>query len=144
MRHPWTELYVHLVWATWNRHPLITPALQPRIYAVLHRHAHEIGAEILGVGGMPDHVHVLARFPANLSIATLVQRLKGASSYYAAQLGRGDSPFKWQGGYGAFTLSKRAVPIVRAYIANQEAHHRGGTTYRALERIAPEKQQGTG
>jgi len=135
MRHPWTELYVHLVWATWNRHPLITPALQPRIYAVLHRHAHELGAEILALGGMADHVHVLIRFPATITVATLVQRLKGASSHDAAHVTSGEGGFKWQGGYGAFTLSKRAVPIVRAYIANQEAHHRDGTTFRSLERI---------
>jgi putative transposase len=32
--------------------------------------------------------------------------------------------FCWQKGYGAFTVSKSAVPAVAAYIANQEAHHK--------------------
>ena len=32
--------------------------------------------------------------------------------------------FKWQGAYGAFTVSKSDVPRITAYIANQEAHHR--------------------
>ena len=140
MRHPWTQLYVHLVWSTWNRHPLISRDLQPRIYRVLHHQANSVGAEILAVGGMPDHVHVLIRFPATMAVAQLVQRLKGASSHFAAQVAQENGAFRWQHGYGAFTLSKRAVPVVRAYIANQEAHHRNRTTFHALERTAPPKQ----
>jgi hypothetical protein len=31
--------------------------------------------------------------------------------------------FKWQGAYGAFTVSKDAVGTVAAYISNQNAHH---------------------
>jgi len=30
----------------------------------------------------------------------------------------------WQVGYGAFSVSQSNVPHVKAYIANQEEHHR--------------------
>ena len=32
--------------------------------------------------------------------------------------------FHWQGGYGSFSVSESNVEQVRAYIANQEEHHR--------------------
>ena len=42
-------------------------------------------------------------------------------------------PFRWQGGYGAFTVSKKFVPRVRDYVLNQEQHHRDGTLVPAAE-----------
>jgi len=133
MRHPWTQLYVHLVWSTWKRAPLITPELQPRIYAALHHQASGMGADVIAIGGIEDHVHVVARFPTNVTIATLVGRMKGASSHLVTHVLKHPDAFKWQGAYGAFTLTKRAVPHVRAYVLNQEQHHRDGTLYRELE-----------
>lgn len=32
--------------------------------------------------------------------------------------------FSWQKGYGAFSVGREQIESVRAYIANQEAHHR--------------------
>ena len=59
--------------------------------------------------------------------------MKGASSHLVTHvLGRRNA-FKWQGSYGAFTLSRRGLRFVRDYVLNQEAHHRNGTTNRLLE-----------
>jgi REP element-mobilizing transposase RayT len=134
MRQPWTRLYVHLVWSTWKRAPLITPELQRRIYAGLQHQASQLGADVIAIGGVADHVHVLARFPARVAISDLVKRMKGASSHLVTHVLHHEAAFKWQGGYGAFTLTKRAVPDVRAYVLNQERHHRDGTVLAALER----------
>ena len=130
-RHPCTRMYVHLVWSTWDRAPLITPEIRARIYPMMQRHAVDLGAEVVAIGGIEDHVHVLARFPATLAIAELVRRMKGASSYLATQVM--GQVFRWQGAYGAFTVSQRGLDRVRAYVLNQEAHHRDGTTIGALE-----------
>jgi REP element-mobilizing transposase RayT len=89
---------------------------------------------VIAIGGIEDHVHVLLRFPTTVSIALLVQRLKGASSHFVTHVAKAPNAFKWQGGYGAFTLTKRAVPLVRSYVLNQAEHHRQGTLYRELER----------
>jgi putative transposase len=43
--------------------------------------------------------------------------------------------FKWQGGYGAFPVSTRGVPVVRACVLNQAEHHPPGTLYHHLERV---------
>ncbi|HEY0015371.1 MAG TPA: transposase [Longimicrobium sp.] len=85
-------------------------------------------AEIIAIGGIEDHVHVLLRLPATVAIATLVKQLKGSSSHLANHevLPRG---FKWQGGYSASSVSRRVLPIVRNYVLRQEEHHRDGTIY---------------
>jgi len=133
MRHPRTLLYVHLVWATWERAPLITADIRERVYAVMQHHASQLGAQVIAIGGIEDHVHVLLRFPPTLAISVLVGRMKGASSFLAAQvLGH---PFRWQGAYGAFSLSRADVKRVRAYVLNQEQHHRAGTLSATLERM---------
>jgi putative transposase len=126
-----TRLYAHMVWSTWDRAPLITPVIRDRIYPMMQRHAANLGAQVIAIGGIEDHVHVLARFPSALAISTLVQRMKGASSYLASQV-MGEV-FRWQGSYSAFTVSERGLEHVRAYILNQEAHHRDGSTHPSLE-----------
>ena len=88
MRAPWTELYLHLVWSTWRRHPFITPDLQQRLYGSLAHQASELGADVIAIGGMPDHVHMLVRFPTTIAVSDFVRRLKGASSHLVTHVMR--------------------------------------------------------
>ncbi|HSU14125.1 IS200/IS605 family transposase [Longimicrobium sp.] len=134
MRTPWTEVYLHVVWSTWRRQPFISPELQQRVFGALAHQCMSLDADVIAIGGMPDHVHVLARMPTTISISEFVRRLKGASSHLVTHVLRSPEPFKWQGGYGAFSVSKRHVPVVRDYVQNQEQHHREGTTHLAFER----------
>lgn len=117
MRAPYTQLYLHLVWSTWNRLPLLVPRAQSTAYDSFRAECEQMGAAALAVGGMLDHVHLLVRFPTTVSVAGLVKQVKGASSrLLSLQLADAGRPFKWQGGYGAFTVSRSHVPRVRAYI----------------------------
>jgi REP element-mobilizing transposase RayT len=96
----------------------------------------EHGCAIVAIGGIADHVHLLVRLATTITIARLVAEVKGASSHLMNHEVYGDVAFKWQNGYGAFTISKRAVPIVQAYVLNQKQHHAAGNLYTALERTA--------
>jgi putative transposase len=127
MRAPFTQLYVHLVWATWDRLPLVTPALQPRLYAALAAKCRELGCEPLAIGGIADHVHLLLRLATTVTVATVAKEVKGATSHLMTHEVVPDTFFKWQGAYGAFTVSKGDVPAVRAYIERQAEHHAGAT-----------------
>lgn len=135
MRRPWTQLYVHLVWATWDRAPLLVPALVQPVYACIMEECGKLEAEAIAVGGTDDHVHVLARFPTTLAIAELAKQIKGSSSHLATHRLAFGQPFKWQGAYGAFTISKLEAPAVREYILNQLGHHERGDLLDHLERI---------
>ena len=127
MREPYHQLHVHLIWATWDRLPVLTKERQERVYACIQAECNALKAEVLAIGGVADHVHVLVRIPPTLAISLVVKQIKGASSHLATHEIDPANFFKWQGGYIAFAVSKSLVPTVRAYILNQEAHHRDKT-----------------
>jgi REP element-mobilizing transposase RayT len=134
MRAPFTQLYVHCVWATWDRLPLLAPQLERPVYAAIVDKCKELKCEAIAIGGMPDHVHLLVRLHASLAVADLLHHVKGASSHLVThQLAPGEF-FKWQGAYGAFTIGKADVPRVRAYIERQKEHH-------ASDKVRPEWEQ---
>jgi putative transposase len=124
VRSPFTHLYVHLVWATWDRLPLITGEIERTPYAAIRLEADKLRVEVLELGGVEDHVHVLARLPTTVSVAELAKQLKGSTSHLVTHRLIGVETFKWQGGYGAFSVSKSGVPRVAGYIQNQRAHIR--------------------
>ena len=133
MREPYTQLHVHLVWSTWDRLPTLTGAARQAAYACIKSDCIELKVEMLAIGGTADHVHVLARIPSTVCVADLVKQIKGASSHLLSHTIPDMDGFRWQGGYGAFTVSKALAPKVREYIQHQEEHHRDGTTHRDHE-----------
>ena len=124
MRSPMLRVYVHLVWATHERLPLIDADLEPTIHASLWRRCDRFGAIPLALGGVEDHIHLLLALPATCSLAQLVGDLKGWSSYLANRRSQPRTEFRWQGAYAAFSVGERGIEPVRHYIARQREHHR--------------------
>ena len=78
------------------------------------------------VGGVADHVHLLVGLRATHTLADVLRETKSVSSAWVHE----DvevRPFAWQEGYGAFTVSPSQLENVRAYIQEQEEHHRRRT-----------------
>ena len=126
MRDTYHRLYIHAIWATWDRLPLITPAIEAALYADIGVECDKIKAQLIEIGGIEDHVHVVVRIPPTVSIAELIKQIKGAASHLATHKVPGGDTFKWQGAYAAFTVSEADLPRVRAYVRNQKEHHRTG------------------
>ncbi len=124
-RRPFTQLYCHLVWGTWDRLPLIRPEIEGRLYGAIWAKLRELRCVAIALGGTEDHVHCLCSLPATVSIAYLVQQVKGASSHLMTHEVVGPSEFKWQGSYGAFTVARDALAAVREYVLDQKRHHAG-------------------
>lgn len=139
MRDPFTRLYVHLVWATWDRLPLITPAIQPAIYRCIQAEATRLGCRVGAISGIEDHVHVLVRHPPAVSVSEMVKQMKGVPSRLVQQEVRLGGFFKWQGSYGAFSIAERDVATVRRYVHRQEEHHGTGRLSAILERTMIEE-----
>jgi putative transposase len=134
MRQPFARMYVHLVWAPWDRLPLITPEIEPRIYRCITAEAHRLRAQVLAIGGIDDHVHVLVRYPPSVAISDLVKQMKGVSSRLVHDQIAPGGFFKWQGSYGTFSIAERDVSMVRRYVHRQKEHHRTGRLNATLER----------
>ena len=128
MPKPYLHLHVHLVWSTWDRAPVLTPDLRASVHAAIAAHARKLGCHRVDLGGVADHVHVLASLPATMSVADLVGQLKGVSSHLVNHVLAPALAFRWQGSYGAFTVGQAEYAAVRDYVNDQPAHHGEGTT----------------
>ena len=133
MRGPYTQLYLHMVWATWDRLPLITGIIEPRLYASIAEKCRELKCVPLAIGGTADHVHLLVRLHTTVAVADLVKGVKGSSSHLVTHEITPGEFFKWQGSYGAFTLRKEDIPKVKAYVEAQKEHHAVGNVWEKWE-----------
>lgn len=123
MPHSYTKIWIHAVFGTKNREPLIVASVKAEIHALLRQQVEEMDCKLLAINGMPDHVHLLFLLNPQKSIADIIKQIKGASSHQINQTGLVDGRFAWQTGYGAFSVSESGVEQVQQYIKNQEQHH---------------------
>ena len=129
--------YAHLVWATKNRKPLITTAIEGDIYAYTVSKAAEVGCYVHAINGVEDHVHLVISIPPKHSVAWVVKTLKGASSHFVNySLRPPEFTFQWQRGYGYLTLGESQCPRAIAYVEAQKEHHRQSQTNTWLERYS--------
>lgn len=124
------EIFVHLVWSTWDRAPILDAAVPAWLWPMLGEEARRLGCAWSVAGGVEDHVHLLCAVPTTIAVAHLAQQVKGASARCAAERGVG---LKWQAGYGAFSVSPDHVATVEAYVRAQAMHHATGRELAAWE-----------
>ena len=125
MAKSYTNLIYHLVFSTKDRAPLITPATQTRLYEYIGGIIRNLGGISLGINGVADHVHVLAKLRADKALSDVLRDLKANASGWMHDVFPDSKDFAWQNGYGAFTVSASQVAAVQRYIARQAEHHQG-------------------
>jgi REP element-mobilizing transposase RayT len=134
MRRSKISAYVHIVWATYQRMPLVVPEIEPALFRCIAQEATRLRCDVLAIGGMPDHVHAVVAFPATVTFSQFAKQVKGASSRLAKErLMPAESFFAWQEGYGLFTLSPNHVERAIAYVRNQKEHHAAGHVWAEWE-----------
>ena len=60
-----TNLVAHIIFGTKNRFPVIAETIEPRLYEYMGGIIRGEGSILLAIGGMPDHIHVLAKIRAD-------------------------------------------------------------------------------
>lgn len=134
------HMYAHLVWATYDRQPIITPALEPAIYDCIRQKCKSLGCDALAIGGIEDHVHLVIRQSATVTVAHLVKHVKGSSSHLAANVLAPNLGFRWQGRYGGYSITETQGETVSSYVLNQKERHCTGRLWPALERCEEEDE----
>jgi REP element-mobilizing transposase RayT len=120
-----SSVYLHLVFSTKNREPwLADSALRAELHAFLGGVSKQLDCPPVIVGGVADHVHLLARFGRGVTQSDWVKELKRVSSRWIKEREGHMAGFAWQGGYGVFSVSPSALEDVEKYIRNQEEHYR--------------------
>lgn len=128
------RLHYHLIWSTFQRLPLLDAHRTPPVYRAIQSRATRLGVFIHQIGGIEDHVHVVTSIPPRLAVAECIGQFKGASSHTANAISTDGTAFRWESGYGALSVSERALPMVIRYVANQREHHARGSVIADLER----------
>ncbi len=134
------RLHYHLVWATYQRAPLLTEQVEKEIYGAVIGKARELGVIMHAIGGLEDHIHVVASIPPKIAVADCIRLFKGASSHHVNHQPAAGSNFGWQDGYGALTFGDAAMSDIVAYVRNQKEHHCCKTTRPAFERMSVEDE----
>lgn len=123
MRRNKLEICLHFVWATWDRLPLVTEEIEREVYRCVEQAYHHEQCEVLAVGGMPDHVHLLLLIHNTITVTDLIGHIKGGSSRFVSEKLRPGEWFAWQANYGCFSISRSHRRRLIEYIQNQKQHH---------------------
>jgi REP element-mobilizing transposase RayT len=124
MPQSYTCLHYHLVFSTKHREALITTDIRPRLWEYMGGTIRGMGGIPIQVGGIEDHVHLLVTLCQEPALSAILRELKAAASRWVHDTFPAARDFAWQAGYGAFTVSHSALGAVKAYILNQEEHHK--------------------
>ena len=123
-----SSVYLHLVFSTKERRPFLRDqTIREEMHSILGGISKRLDCPPILVGGVEDHVHLLARHGRTITQADWVKELKRGSSIWIKERDPKRSDFAWQAGYGVFSVSTSNVDAVTDYIARQEEHHRKST-----------------
>ena len=136
-RNIYAEINLHITWHTKQSFPSLTEQIENRVHHYLqHRVLETAGVIFHEIGGTENHIHLAVSVPPTLLISDWVGKLKGASSHYINHEIANRKWLEWQTGYGVVSFGTKDLDWVVGYIRNQKEHHRNGSIYERLERIA--------
>jgi REP element-mobilizing transposase RayT len=127
--------YIHIVFSTKNRQPLIDSSIKTELYAYIGGICKRLECYPIEIGGYNDHVHILCLLSRKITMMKLVEELKSHSSKWIKYKGDEFKNFYWQNGYGGFSVNPTEINIVSKYITEQDKHHQKRTyqdEYRAF------------
>lgn len=127
MSHSNSKIWIHAVFSTKNRHPILRPSTITTVHNELRQQLITTGCYVDSIGGVANHVHLLFLLNPKVSVADILRQIKGGSSHTFNQQGLTKERFAWQTDYSAFSVSEGHLLRVRRYIQNQEEHHRNQT-----------------
>src|SRR5215510_8416037 len=101
-----SRVLVHLVYSTKNRQPILTPAIDPDLYAYQASIFRAMDSPALIINGTADHVHALFQLARTRAICDIVEEVKKSSSKWIKTKGPQFAKFEWQAGYGVFSIGE--------------------------------------
>jgi putative transposase len=124
MPHSLTKFWIHAVWSTKDRSPLLKNEFKMEMIRHIRQKIEEMECPVRIINGPSDHLHALFLLNAEKPPADVLQMAKGESAHWVNQQQFLRVKFAWQTGYCGFSVSPSVVNKVEAYIRRQEEHHR--------------------
>ena len=120
----YVDLNIHAVWRTKRSEQVLLTDARKKILDHIRENAAGKKIYIDTINAEPDHVHCLFKLNASMSLSKALNLIKGESSNWANKTGLFSCRFEWAVDYYAASVSHSILDSVRAYIINQEAHHK--------------------
>jgi len=119
-----SKLYVHIIFHVKNEQVFIRPEDEKELYAYIGGIIKNNASESIKIGGVQNHVHILAEMSKNISLSKFLEEIKRNSSRWIKTKGVHYKNFAWQGGYSGYSVSQSKVEVVKKYIERQKEHHK--------------------
>src|SRR5579871_6400491 len=123
MANTYSQIYVHVVFATEGRQNLIPPKHNDELQMYIGGIVSGKNQKLIAINNMPDHVHMLIGLQPDLALSALIRDVKASSSNFINQKKWMPGRFSWQEGFGAFSYSRSQLDDVVRYIRDQQKHH---------------------
>ena len=123
MSHSFYKIWIHAVWATKDRTPMIDPSIENKLFNFIQKELNAMSSPPEIINGMQEHIHVLFRLNPRKSLEDVIKQIKGSSSYFINDTDLIQQKFSWQTGYAAYSVSDSHKDKVFRYIQNQKQHH---------------------
>jgi putative transposase len=124
---PYIRILVHAVWATKDRMPLMDKGNKDAVCSHIREYARTKNIHLLNINGWLNHLHCIISLSSDQNIATVMNLIKGESSFWANKNLRWKEKFGWQDDYFSVSVSQSQLDILNRYIDNQEEHHKKKT-----------------
>ena len=118
------KIWIHAVWGTKNREPVLETGILESVCDHIKENGKLKGIFIECINGYCDHLHCLMLLNADTSISKQMQLIKGESSFWINKNKIIKGRFEWADEYFASSVSEDKLDIARAYILNQQEHHK--------------------
>jgi putative transposase len=128
-----TYLFVHAIWSTAEKKPLLKKPVRQVLFAFVRSWAEGQLIRNLVINGVEDHVHCLFQWHPTQSLSKTIRDLQEVSAKWINENRFLEEGFAWQDGCSAYSVSPSAVKQVSDYILNQEEHHKTKTLQNELD-----------
>jgi REP-associated tyrosine transposase len=119
-----SNILVHVIFSTKNRAPWLSDSWRERLHSYIGGIVRGFESELLAINSVEDHLHLLLTLPRIECIADIVKEIKTGSTLWIHKRNKKLAVFRWQAGYGAFSISPSHKRALQKYISNQAEHHR--------------------
>ena len=124
MKIEYNNLYIHFIFTTLHRLPLISEKHRERIEKYITGIVNNNESQLYAIYANPEHAHFIVSRSSKLSEENLASIVSESSQRFINQNKLCVNQFAWQESASAFSVSKSDVDKVCKYILNQPEHHR--------------------
>lgn len=124
MPEGYSKIWIHAIWQTTGKLPLILPEIEPKVYKIVSDEFANSGCKVEIINGAADHIHILFLLNPTVSISNLIRQIQVESSKLINAECFSAGSFGWHPDYLTLSVSESQIPKLLEYLKNQKDFHK--------------------